>query len=121
MGELAFDQPFCMLKEDGEDEQEHFIMKLLYDSQYNLYVVTPVPWLALILKNIPGALSRAKRLVEWCDKRVEKRRQVSFFYGVYICKLSANYFFQLEPAEPDLMSYLLQRTTKAQSIASGKN
>lgn len=73
MSDLAFGAPFQML----QTQKEHFALQILHDGQSLLSFITPVPWLAIILRRIPGALEGERRLVEWSMEQVTKRRQVS--------------------------------------------
>lgn len=73
MSDLAFGAPFNML----QTQKEHFALQILHDGQSMLSFLTPVPWLALILRRLPGVLDGERRLVEWSLEQVTKRGQVS--------------------------------------------
>lgn len=73
MGDLAFGAPFNMLK----TQKEHFAMNILHNGISHLSYLTPVPWMARILRSVPGALRGDAKFQKWSMAQVERRRKVS--------------------------------------------
>lgn len=73
MSDLVFGEPFNML----QSQKEHFAWRILHDGQSQLSFISPVPWLALVLRQLPGVLNAERRLLEWSMEQVAKRSEVS--------------------------------------------
>ncbi|KAL2065841.1 hypothetical protein VTL71DRAFT_3511 [Oculimacula yallundae] len=85
MGELAFGQSFDMLK-TGE---KHNAIKLLHEGQRPLGIFSPMPWLMMIMMQIPGASAGYNRWLAYCEEFAQKRKAMKM-------------------EERDIMSWLLE-------------
>jgi len=72
MGDLAFGKSFDMLNTG----KEHAFLKLVHKGQSPVGVFTPVPWAALILKDLPFAMQTFHKFLTWCELLVEERKKV---------------------------------------------
>jgi cytochrome P450 family 628 len=98
MGDLAFGKSFDMLK-TGEP---HFVVKLLKGAMTPLGWMTPAPWIIPLLLNTVGA-GPMSTFITWSAEQVEKRKK-------------------MKPAEPDVMSYLLDSpSTRFKTAAEEQN
>ena len=72
IGDLTLGTKFQML----ESDVEHFAADVLRRGMLPLGVLTPVPWLLLILSRVPGLLSGWDNMISWSDQQVERRIKV---------------------------------------------
>lgn len=63
MGDPAFGKSFGMLK-------------LLREGMMPIGILSPAPWLLLIMARIPGAANGYKRFLASCNEQVEERKKV---------------------------------------------
>ncbi|KAK2808753.1 hypothetical protein FQN50_004425 [Emmonsiellopsis sp. PD_5] len=85
MGDLAFAEPFNMLK----DGKTHWAIGLLNEGQAGLGLIGPTDWLFAILINTPVVNAGFKRFVAFADQQITNRAK-------------------LKPELPDIASWLLQ-------------
>lgn len=74
IGGLAFGKSFDLLK-SGE---KHFALKLLQDGMRPVGILTPIPWILLILVAIPGAGTGTKIFTIFIKDQAATRRKVQF-------------------------------------------
>lgn len=79
MGALAFGKSFDMLKL-GE---KHFAIELLEDGQAGLGLLSPMPWLMILILRIPGVSSRYHEWINYCEEQVKNRQNVRSLNNVY--------------------------------------
>jgi cytochrome P450 family 628 len=70
MGDLTFGKSFKML-DNGE---KHWAIKLLNNGQRGIGVFGPVPWLFVILSQIPGVTKEFNKFIKFCEDMIEQRR-----------------------------------------------
>ncbi|KAK2778748.1 hypothetical protein FQN52_005483 [Onygenales sp. PD_12] len=85
MGDLAFAEPFNMLK----DGKTHWAIGLLNEGQGGLGLLGPTDWLFAILVNTPVVNAGFKRFVAFADQQITNRAK-------------------LKPELPDISTWLLQ-------------
>ncbi|KAL2043852.1 hypothetical protein N7G274_003372 [Stereocaulon virgatum] len=93
MGDFAFGHSFDMMR----NEQNHFAVDILRQGMAVIGPFTPVPWLFIIGKSVPGLASRWKRLLHWAAEQMKSRLEVDL-------------------AVPDIMSYIIQASKENSSI-----
>jgi hypothetical protein len=59
------------------------MIELLQDGMAPLGVITPVPWLLVLLKDIPGAASGPKKFIKYHEEQVAARKKVSFSASIF--------------------------------------
>jgi cytochrome P450 family 628 len=84
MGDLAFGQSF----EGIQAQKTHWAITSIRDSETALGLLGPIPWLLHLMTKLPNFMNPMQKLLLFSEESVEKRRQ-------------------MEPPEPDIMSYLL--------------
>jgi len=84
MGDMAFGKSFDMLR-TGET---HDMIELLQEGMKPLGVLTPIPWILIVLRDIPGVGSGPKKFVKYCTEQVAARKKYT-------------------PESPDVFSYLI--------------
>ena len=84
MSDLAFGKSLDMLQK-GET---HYAIEYLGKGQRPLGVLSPLPWLFVILTKIPGLSAEYQRFVSWSEQQAEERKR-------------------MKVDEPDIMSWLL--------------
>ncbi len=72
MGDFAFGKSFGML----QSGKAHFALDLLHGGMKPLGLLTPMPWIFLILARIPGVSAEYDRFHHWCEQQVEERKKV---------------------------------------------
>ena len=72
MGDLAFGQSFDMIK----SQEQHFALKLLQAGMRPLGILTPIPWILPILRQIPGAANGPKLFTKYIENQAEIRQKV---------------------------------------------
>ncbi|RDL29909.1 Uncharacterized protein BP5553_10536 [Venustampulla echinocandica] len=85
MGDLAFGQSFDMMK----NQEQHFALKLLQAGMAPLGILTPIPWILVILRKIPGAVNGLKMFTKYIENQAEIRQKNV-------------------PTRPDITSWLLK-------------
>lgn len=75
MGDFTFGHSFDMLK-DGES---HFAVDMLREGMAPIGPFTPVPWLFVIMKSIPGLTRGWNRMLTWCYEQLTLRLKVLHF------------------------------------------
>ena len=93
MGDLAFGRSFDMMK----NERNHFAVAMLRQGMAVIGPFTPVPWLFIIGKGIPGIARKWKRMLAWTFEQT-------------MWRLSA------DSATPDLMSHIIDASKQNNSI-----
>jgi len=66
MGDLAFGRPFNMMR----NEKNHFAVNTLRQGMALVGPLTPVPWLFVIGKDIPGIAKRWKMMLAWASEQM---------------------------------------------------
>ncbi|KAE9378415.1 cytochrome P450 monooxygenase-like protein [Stipitochalara longipes BDJ] len=84
MGDMAFGKSFDMLK-TGE---KHDMIELLQEGMAPLGVVTPIPWILILLQDIPGLAAGPKKFIKYHLEQVAARKKYT-------------------PDSPDLFSWLI--------------
>ena len=84
MADLTFGQSFEGLKA----QKTHWAITSIRDSETALGLLGPIPWLIHLMTKLPNFMNPMYKLLLFSEESVEKRRQ-------------------MEPAEPDIMSHLL--------------
>ncbi|TVY78438.1 Cytochrome P450 monooxygenase FCK2 [Lachnellula suecica] len=84
MGELAFGKSFDMLK-TGE---RHYAIKLLQEGIRPGGMVSPMPWLMILLTKLPGLSAGYQKFVAFCEEQAMNRKK-------------------MDMKEKDIMSWLL--------------
>jgi cytochrome P450 family 628 len=54
------------------------MIELLQDGMAPLGVITPIPWLLVLLVDIPGVAAGPKKFVKYHKEQVEARKKVIF-------------------------------------------
>jgi cytochrome P450 family 628 len=86
MSDLSFGHSF-----DGlASEKTHWAITSIRESNAALGILGPVPWLIHLMTKLPDALNPMQKLITFSNEQVDKRKQ-------------------LHPAEPDIMSHLLDQ------------
>ncbi|MCJ1375714.1 hypothetical protein MMC20_006951 [Loxospora ochrophaea] len=93
IGDLTLGTKFQML----ESDVEHFAADVLRRGMLPLGVLTPVPWLLLILSRVPGLLSGWDNMISWSDQQVERR-------------------IKEQPSDPDIFTWWLDASLKNNSV-----
>ncbi|KAN0108780.1 cytochrome P450 [Hyaloscypha variabilis] len=84
MGDMAFGKSFDMLK-TGE---KHDMIELLQEGMAPLGVITPIPWLLVLIQDIPGIGSGPKKFTKYHLEQIAARKKYT-------------------PDSPDLFSWLI--------------
>lgn len=86
MGDLSFGHSF-----DGlTSEKTHWAITSIRESNAALGLLGPIPWLIHLMTKLPDMLNPMRKLLIFSNEQVEKRKQMN-------------------PAEPDIMSHLLNQ------------
>ena len=72
MGDFAFGNSFDMMR----NGKNHFAVDLLRQGMAVIGPFTPVPWLFIIGKSLPGLASRWKRMLAWTTAQMKSRMEV---------------------------------------------
>jgi hypothetical protein len=64
------------------------MIELLQEGMAPLGVVTPIPWILLILHDMPGVGAGPKKFVKYCMEQVAARKKVGFRASVLELKLT---------------------------------
>lgn len=114
MGDLAFGKSFKMLTTG----KEHFFLQLLHQGQSAAGVFTPIPWATVLLKQVPFALRTLHKFLAWCGRQVEERQKVRCVRLIDQVYAEVQ---QMEMAEPDVMSYIIDSANHAQNPKEARN
>jgi hypothetical protein len=80
------------------------MIELLQEGIGPLGVITPIPWILLILHDVPGLGAGPKKFVKYCMDQVAARKKVGFLLKYSNSKLTK---LQYTPDSPDVFSYLI--------------
>ncbi|KIX94699.1 uncharacterized protein Z520_09745 [Fonsecaea multimorphosa CBS 102226] len=72
MGDLAFAKDFDMLK----NGQKHWAIEILNGGQRGIGIFGPVPWLFIIMSNIPPVVKEFKKFIKFCEDMMEERMKM---------------------------------------------
>ena len=88
MGDFAFGHSFDMMR----NGKNHFAVDLLRQGMAVIGPLTPVPWLFIIGKSLPGLASKWKQMLAWTTaqlrSRMEVRRCVSILHHPEVRKFA---------------------------------
>lgn len=85
MGDLAFSKDFDMLKSG----QKHWAIEILNGGQRGIGIFGPVPWLFVIMSNIPQITKAFRKFVKFCEDMMDER-------------------MKMKVERPDISSWILQ-------------
>jgi cytochrome P450 len=95
MGDLAFAKSFDMLK----NGQKHWAIKILNNGQRYIGKFAGLPWLFIILSQIPMATKAFKKFIQFCDDMMDER-------------------MNMKVDRPDISSWILQSPPMSDSSYS---
>lgn len=72
MGDLAFGRPFDML----ENGQKHWAIQLLNNGQRGIGTFLPVPWLFVIISQIPALTKEFQKFIQFCEDMMDQRAKM---------------------------------------------
>ncbi|CAF9905510.1 MAG: hypothetical protein ALECFALPRED_001001 [Alectoria fallacina] len=72
MGDFAFGRSFDMMR----NGKNHFIVDIIRQGMAVIGPFTPVPWLFIIGKSVPGLANRWKRLLAWTTAQLRSRMEI---------------------------------------------
>ena len=82
MGDLAFGKSFNMVR-DGD---AHFILNQLDMLKPFVGAMTCVPWMFILIQNMPIAKTERANWINWCREQVEERKKVRFLHLLRLAK-----------------------------------
>ena len=72
MGDLAFGKSFDML----ENGQKHWAIQLLNNGQRGIGIFGPVPWLFVIVSQIPFLTKEFQKFIKFCEDMMDQRSKM---------------------------------------------
>ena len=74
MGDFAFGRSFQMM----DSGKNHFAVGIIRQGMAVIGTFTPVPWLFILGKSIPGLARDWKRLLAWTTEQMKSRMEVRY-------------------------------------------
>ena len=72
MGDFAFGRSFEMMR----NGKNHFTVDILHQGMAVIGPFTPVPWLFIMGKSVPGLANKWKKLLAWTTAQLRSRMEV---------------------------------------------